>query len=64
MPQQWRHRILVHRIRCQVTVLHLPFQQTLAFQKAADPVGDSQRQLGEFGAGWRLHPTKPGYSMA
>ena len=64
VPQQGCHRIVVHRITRQVAVLHIPFQQTLAFQKAPYPVGDGVRQSGEFGAARRLHPTEPCGSKA
>lgn len=63
MPQQWIHRVVVHRIRGQIAVLGVPFQQTLLFQKAADPVGDGMHPLGEFLAGRRLDPTEPGCSI-
>jgi hypothetical protein len=59
MPQQWRHRIIVHRIRGKIAVLHISFQQTLVFQKAANTVGDGVRQLGEFGACRRPGSTEP-----
>jgi RimJ/RimL family protein N-acetyltransferase len=35
----------------------------LPLQKAADPMGDGERQLGEFGAGRRLDPAEPGCSI-
>ena len=47
-------------IRGQVGVLRVSFQQTLAFQKAADTVGNSVRQSGEFHRSGRFDPAESG----
>ena len=76
MPEPLIHRVVVHRIRGQVTVLGncslrcstsripavigIPFQQALAFQKPAGAPSEGVRQLHEFGARRRLHPAELG----
>ncbi|CSC70178.1 Uncharacterised protein [Vibrio cholerae] len=58
MPQQGCHRVVIHRIRGQIAVFDIPFQQALPFQIATHPVGDGVRQLGELWAGRRLDPAE------
>ncbi len=50
MSEQWRHRLFVHRIAGEIAVLGISLQQSLSFQKVADGLGKSVRQLREFGA--------------
>lgn len=47
-----------HRIRIQIAVLNIVFQQSLALEKVADSACNVVRQLREFGAGGRLNPAK------
>src|SRR5690606_34786351 len=58
VPQQGCHRVVIHRIRGQIAVFDIPFQQALPFQIATHPVGDGVRQLGELWAGRRLDPAE------
>lgn len=58
MLQPCIHPVVFHRVRGQVVVLGIQFQQALPFQKAADPMDDGARQLGEFQLGRCLNPMK------
>jgi hypothetical protein len=59
VAQQLIHWIRFPWFRCQITILGIPLQQPLAFEKAGHALSNGMGKLGEFVAGRRLDPAKP-----